>query len=224
MDDRRIGRALRALRVRRRLTQAALAVKSGIDRSKISRIERGHLDRVPYGDIVTLATALDSRLELELLWRGASLDRLIDAAHARLVAAIVEWLTGLGWTCLTEVSFAIRGERGSIDVFAAHPIGALAVIEAKATVGEANQTLISLDRKVRLGPEIARERGLHGGPVAGILVVASTTSARRRIAANDTVFRASLPASGVQCRRWLRAPGGPAPRGIVFLEVPDSHA
>lgn len=224
VDQRRFGAGLHALRVRRRLSQHELEQRCGISRSKISRIERGAVARVPFGDIVALADALDARVELDLRWRGAALDRLVDARHASLVASIVGWLTAAGWTCLTEVSFSIFGERGSIDVLALHPSGALLIIEAKASIGDANQTLIALDRKIRLAPSIARERGLSRGPVGGLLVIESTTTNRRRIRANDLVFRASLPTRSSDCRAWVRRPTGPPPRGIVFIAVPDSQS
>lgn len=223
MDPRRFGAKLRALRTRRQLSQAGLETRCGISRSKISRIERGAIDRVPFGDIVALANALDARVEIDVSWRGASLDRLVDARHAALVGAIVRWLSAANWTCFTEVSFSIWGERGSVDVLAIHPSGSIVVIEAKASVSDANQTLIALDRKIRLAPEIVRQRGLPSGAIGGLLVITATTTNRRRIAANADVFRASLPASSLECRRWVRTPRGRPPRGIVFLEVPDSH-
>ncbi len=221
MDARRVGRALRALRLRRGLTQEQLSPKAGIHRSTISRIERGSVDRVPFGDLVALAAALDARLELDLQWRGASLDRLLDARHAATVAATIAWLTAAGWTCFTEVSFSIFGERGSIDVVATHPRGALLSIEAKATIGDANQTLIAIDRKTRLLPTIARHRGWPSGPVGTVLVVAEGTTSRRRIAEHGAMFRAALPTPSAECRRWIRSPTDPPPRGIVFIPLPN---
>src|SRR5262245_53872777 len=132
MDAIRFGRAVRVLRLRRRLTQAALGARCGMSRSQLSRIETGRVERIRVGDLQRLAVALDARFELLLSWRGAGLDRLIDEAHASLIDAIVAWLTGQGWEAAVEVSFAIYGERGSIDVFARHLSGALLVVEAKA--------------------------------------------------------------------------------------------
>lgn len=217
MDAHRVGRGLRALRLRRGLTQGQLSPKAGIHRSTISRIERGSVDRIPFGDLVALAVALDARLELDLQWRGASLDRLVDGRHAATVGATIAWLTAAGWTCFTEVSFSIFGERGSIDVVAIHPRSAVLAIETKATIGDANQTLIAIDRKARLLPTIARERGWPGGPAGTILAVAEGTTSRRRIAEHGAVFRASLPTPSAECRRWIRSPTGPPPRGIVFI-------
>jgi hypothetical protein len=147
----------------------------------------------------------------------------MDERHAALVDATVRWLTASGWSLAVEASFSIYGERGSIDVLAWHPDRALLVVEVKASIGDANQTLIGIDRKVRLAPAIAKRRGWSVGPVGALLVVAATTTARRRIARHDASFRTALPSTAIECRRWVMAPTGRPARGIVFLEVPDSR-
>ncbi len=171
----------------------------------------------PSRDLETIAVALDGRLDLDLRWRGATLDRLIDERHAAVVDATVRWLRSAGWDVAVEASFAIYAERGSIDVFGRHPDGALLVIEVKASIGDVNQTLIGIDRKTRLAPKIARLRGWPAGPVAALLVVAEGTTNRARITRHADAFRAALPASAQQCRAWVRRPDGPPPRGIVFV-------
>ena len=152
-----------------------------------------------------------------------TLDRLVDARHAATVGATVAWLTAAGWTCMTEVSFSIFGERGSIDVVAIHPSGAMLAVEVKASIGDANQTLIAIDRKTRLLPTIPRERGWPPGPIGTLLVVAEGTTSRRRIAEHAKVFLSALPTPSSECRHWVRMPHGRAPRGIVFLQVSDVH-
>jgi transcriptional regulator with XRE-family HTH domain len=224
MDAIRFGRAVRVLRLRRQLTQTQLGARCRMSRSQISRIETGRVDRIRIGDLQRLAIALDARFEPMLSWRGAGLDRLIDEAHTTLVDSIVAWLTGRGWEVAVEVSFAVFGERGSVDVFARHPSGALLVVEAKASIGDANQTLIGLDRKIRLAPEIAKQRGWPRGPTGALLIVSESTTSRNRIARHATSFRQALPAPSLECRRWVRQPVGAPPRGIVFLGSQDSLA
>jgi transcriptional regulator with XRE-family HTH domain len=223
VDRLRFGRGVQALRHRRRLTQTQLGQLLGWSRSKVSRIETGRLAGVAFDDLERLASELDARVQLDLAWRGASLDRLIDERHAALVDATIRWLTDVGWNVVAEASFSIFGERGSIDVFGWHPAGALLVVEVKASIGDANQTLIGIDRKVRLAPQIARDRGWPVGRVGAILVVAGTTTSRRRIARHGGTFRASLASPSAQCRRWVTMPSAAPPRGIVFLELADSH-
>lgn len=217
MDDQRFGRTVRALRIRRRWTQARLGASCGMSASKVSRIERARLTGVPFEDLRHVLHTLDARLELDVRWRGALVDRLLDEDHATLVAGTVRWLTAEGWTTIVEASFSIRGERGSVDVFGLHPSGALLVVEVKASIGDANQTLIRVDRKGRLAPIVARDRGWPVGPVGRILVVGESTTSRARIRRHEALFRAVLPAGTAACRAWVRAPNGAPVAGIAFL-------
>ena len=87
------------------------------------------------GALVRAAAALGGDVDVRIRWRGEHLDRLIDEAHAALVDALVGRLRRLGWIVEVEVSFAIWGERGSVDVLAFHPdFGAMLVVEVKSTV------------------------------------------------------------------------------------------
>jgi transcriptional regulator with XRE-family HTH domain len=219
VDAQRFGRIVKALRARRAWTQARLGAACGMSASKVSRIERGFLAGVPVDDLGRVIHALDARLELDVRWRGALVDRLLDERHAALVDPTVRWLTSEGWTTIVEASFSIRGERGSIDVFGLHPSRALLVVEVKASIGDANQTLIGLDRKGRLAPIIARERGWPAGPVSRILVVGESTTSRARIRRHEAAFRAALPAGTSTCRAWVRAPKGVPIAGIVFMRA-----
>lgn len=117
----------------------------------------------------------------------------------------------------TEVSFNLRGERGSIDILAIHPpTGALLVVEVKSVVPDMQAMLASLDRKGRLGGEIARLRGWRATSVTRLLVLPDDRTARRRVDALATTFRSVLPARTVEIRRWIREPDG-ARHGILFL-------
>jgi hypothetical protein len=155
----------------------------------------------------TLADALGARLDCRLLWNGEALDRLLDESHAALVETVVRWLTSLGWEVATEVSFSIRGERGSIDVFAFHPATAtLLVVEVKSVVPDVQATLVTLDRKTRLASEIARGRGWRPSRLGRLLVVREDRTARRRVSAHAATFAGAFPVRGWATRRWLRDP------------------
>src|SRR6266850_257682 len=133
MDGIRFGRHFRALRVRLERRQSDVSADSGLSRSLIAAIDRGQIDGVTVGSLVRAARALGADVDIRLRWRGEQLDRLLDEAHAAVVDAMVARLTRLGWVVDVEVSFAIWGERGSIDVLAFHPgFGALLVVEAKS--------------------------------------------------------------------------------------------
>jgi hypothetical protein len=185
-------------------------------------VERGRLRGLPVDALDRLATALEARLDLFVRWEGEGLDRLLDEGHARLVEVVVRVLAALGWQVAVEVSFARYGERGSIDVLAWHPgRRRVLVIEVNSVMPDLQGTLSGLDRKGRLGPLIARDRGWLAEVAARVLVVWDTTTSRRRVADHAATIRAALPASTREIRAWRRDPVAPAVAGVWF--VPNAH-
>jgi transcriptional regulator with XRE-family HTH domain len=222
MDRWRFGRLIRALRQRRHWRQEDLAARAGISRSVVGRVERGELSRTAWGDVVAIAEAVGARAEPDLRWEGERIDRLLDERHAATSDVLVRFLRRWAWTTDVEVSFSIFGERGSIDVVGRRPeAGLIAIFEVKASIGDANQTLIGIDRKTRLALAIARERGWAAHGIARFLVVADGSTARGRVARHAAVFEAAFPMRGRDCARWLRDPTGRPPSGLFFLRVPD---
>jgi hypothetical protein len=67
------------------------------------------------------------------------------------------------------------------------------VIEVKSVVPDLQATLVVLDRKTRLGAEIARQRGWVARGVSRILVLADGRTTRRRVAEHEATFAATLP-------------------------------
>jgi transcriptional regulator with XRE-family HTH domain len=217
MDPVRLGHAFRALRLRRRWRQFDLGARSRVSPTEISRIERGHVDGVSLGRLRRVAEALEANLDIRIRWNGEGLDRLLDQAHAGLVEDLVRRLRADDWTTDVEVSFSIRGERGSIDVLGYHePTGIVLVTEVKSVVPDSQATLAGVDRKARLAPEIARARGWTCRSVARLLVVGDSATSRRRIDALGATYRAAFPVSGRAVTRWLRRPDGPI-AGLLFL-------
>lgn len=156
-------------------------------------------------------------MDVRLLWRAEKLDRLLDKGRADLVDRMIDLLTAMGWTAAAEVSFSIRGERGSVDVLAFHPTTrAVLVVEVETVVPDVQAMLVTLHRKGRLGREIAQARGWAAASVTRLLVLPDDRTARRRIDAYATTFRTALPARTVEVRRWLGNPAG-ASDGILFL-------
>jgi transcriptional regulator with XRE-family HTH domain len=188
-----------------------------LSRSVVGRTERGEAERVAVHTLQRIAAALGARLELRLLWHGEGLDRLLDGRHAALVDRTLAILRAAEWLTAAEVSFAIRGERGSVDVLAIHPPSAsLLVVEVKSVVPDMQAMLVALDRKGRLGREIAQGRGWSASSVTRLLVLPDDRTARRRVDALATTFAAALPARTVEVRRWLKRPVG-TKHGILFL-------
>lgn len=224
MDLVRFGRGIRALRLRRRWRQEDLAAESGVSRSVVARIEVGQSVAIPIGKIEMVASAVGARTDLRLNWNGEALDRLLDAAHAGLVEAAAAKLRALGWDVAAEVTFWIRGERGSVDLLGWHPaMRIVLVIEVKSVVPDIQAMLASLDRKARLAIEIGRGRGWSPIAAGRLLVIGESRTSRRRIELHATTFAAEFPHRGATLRGWLRTPNVAEPvRGLWFLS--SAHA
>lgn len=217
MDAVRFGHAIRALRIRRRWRQQDLADAAGVSRQLVAKVESGDIERVQIGTLRAIARALGATLDVLPRWHGEGLDRLIDAAHAGLVESVVARLGRAGWETAVEVSYSIRGERGSIDVLALHRATAtVLVVEVKSVVPDSQAMLHALDRKARVAREVARERGLPCGRVGRLLVVGESTTARRRIESLAATYRTAFPARGRSVQAWILAPVGSL-SGLLFL-------
>ncbi len=136
-----------------------------------------------------------------------------------IVEQVVRILAATGWLVATEVSFNIWGERGSIDVVAFHPATrALLVVEVKSVMPDVQATFVTLDRKHRLAPAIARSRGWVAAAVATLLVIRDDRTARRRVEQHAATFGSAFPDRIARIRAWLRAPDARRPlRGLWFL-------
>lgn len=219
MDLVRFGRGVRALRLRRRWRQEDLAEAAELSRSMIARIEGGRSAAIPVRAFEKVAAALGARSELRLDWNGEALDRLLDRGHAALVDSAGLALRANGWEVAAEVTFGIRGERGSVDLLAWHAGSRIVlVIEVKSIVPDIQAMLASLDRKARLGIEIARSRGWSPLAVGRLLVIGESRTSRRRVDAFAATFAAEYPHRAAALRRWLAAPTPASPvRGLWFL-------
>ena len=222
MDHATIGRAIRVVRVRRRLRQRDLAALAGLSQPTVSRLERGRLGHLSVASLERVCGELGIRVSINLRWEGAELDRLLGARHSAMhdeVARLFEELTG--WVTAPEVSFAIYAERGIIDILAWHEATrTLLVIELKTELVDVQETVGTLDRKARLAATIAAERGWKPLAVSRWLVIADSRTNRRRVAAHRAVLRAAFPVDGRSMAGWLRDPRGPV-AALSFLS--SSH-
>jgi hypothetical protein len=193
-----------------------------MSQAAVSRVERGVLAGASFGDVQEMVVALGGELDVRIRWRGEELDRLLDATHAAMGEGLVRILTGLGWECAAEVTFAIRGEQGTVDLLARHPpSGRLVIIENKSVVPDLQKMLSSLDRKFRLAREIAAQRGWRTTGVARAIVLTGTATNRRRAERFGATLKAVLPQDGREMLRWLAQPLGPNPAALWFLS--DSY-
>lgn len=226
MDDHRIGAALRAIRIRKRMRQTDVAARAGMSASVVGRVERGGASRLTLGTLRRLFGAVDARFEAVVRFEGAELARLLDARHAAMADAVVGLLGSLdGWVVEPEVSFSVYGERGIIDVLAWHPgRRMLLVIELKTEVAEVGGLLGKMDQRRRLASGLARERGWDPLGVSTWVCIADTRTNRRALARYRSVLRAKFPVDGRRMRGWLRDPAARVDALGFLPEHPDTTA
>jgi transcriptional regulator with XRE-family HTH domain len=210
MDDVRIGRILRGLRLRKRWRQRDVAVAAGISQSTVSLIERGHVEFLSIRTLRRVFAAVDARFTGEVRWRGGLTDRMLDEDHARLVGAFAAKLVSQGWEVHVEVTFAEYGERGSIDIVALRPAERVAlIVEIKASLMAIDGTIRRLDVKTRLAAKVLADRfGWRPTVIGRLLVIEEGATARRRVIAHSDLLRVAFPDRGRVVRDWFRRPMG----------------
>lgn len=208
MDDQRVGRIVREVRIRKAWRQRDLAEAAGVSQSLVSRIERGWVGSLSIGKLRKVGSALDIRLSLDAWWRAGEVDRLVDRGHAALVDHVVASLRADGWVTRVEVTFNHFGERGSADVVAWHAQERiLLIVEVKTMIGDIQATASTFERKVRILPDVllAEERW-RARTVARLLVIAETHANRSVVRDHPAIFGAVWPARTTETRHWLRRP------------------
>ncbi len=199
------------------MTQRAVAKRARVSQATVARCEAGETGDLPLRLVVAVINAVGGSVSFKAHWKGAGLDRLLDEAHASIVNRVVELLIAHGWTVVPEATFSIFGERGSVDILAYHPAHrALLVIEVKSLVPDMQQMLSGIDRKVRLAPRLAAERGWQVATISRLLVLSDDPTDRRRVARYAATINQTMPARTVEIRRWLPNPDH-ALGGVWFL-------
>lgn len=217
MNGERLGRLARTLRVRQRLTQAALAARAGVSRRAVSLLETGRTGALRMRDVEAIVVALGARLDVRLFWNGPELDRLLDEAHAALGASVKRRLERWGWLVRVEVSYSHFGERGRIDLLAFHPwTRTLLVVELKSELVDVQSLLGSLDVKVRLAPGIVERFGWSPRVVLPAIVFLEHSATRKRLGRFDGLFD-RLDMRGKAALTWLRRPTEWAPQGLLWF-------
>jgi transcriptional regulator with XRE-family HTH domain len=217
MNSSRIGRGMRAIRVRTNLTQQVVATRAGVPRGVVASLERGNIGRVRVEQLLAVATALRADVDLLLRWNGTDLGRLLNAGHSAMHELVVGMLATAGWAVVPERSFSIWGERGVIDLLAWHAATrSLLIVELKTEIVDVQRLIGTVDRYRRLAPEVARELGWVPATVSTWVAVAESPTNRRRLAEHVRVLRAAFPSDGRSTRGWLRSPSDPL-HALSFL-------
>lgn len=220
-DDRRLGSLLRKLRRRTGQTQEELAAVARITVEDICEVENGRVGRVRVERVRAAFAAADARLYLKPWWQGAAADRLVDEDHAAIVEGAAAIFVRRWWRPEIEVTYSEFGERGSIDLFAAHEATrTVAVCEIKSAFGSLEETNRSIDAKVRLAPAIALQVfGWRPAFVGRLLIVPDQAVVRRVVREHAATMTSLYPARSRQIRAWLRNPDRDI-AGIWFLSIP----
>lgn len=221
MELRRLNAAFRAVRRQRGWRQVDVARRAKLSASTVSRAETPAVGRMRLRTLERIADALDVRIDVVPRWRGAALDRLLNAGHSAMHEQVATWLSGrAGWQFRPEVSFSIYGERGTIDLLAFHQgTGTLLVIELKTALVDIQALIGTVDRYARLGPKVAADLGWKASRVSVWVLVSETATNRRRLAAHRTVLRSAFPADGRGMRAWVARPATGI-RALSFLAPP----
>jgi len=217
VDFVRLGAIVRAVRIKKRWRQQDVADRANVTRAAVSRLERGHAGELGVEALVSVAQALDVSLKITASWRGGELDRLLNARHSALHESVAKWLlTQPDWELAPEVSFAVFGERGVIDILAWHPpTRTLLVIELKTEIVDVNDLMGRVDVKQRHAVDISRDRSWNARQVGAWVIVGDSATNRRRVTAHRTTLRAAFPADQRSVESWIRAPVGTI-RGLSF--------
>jgi hypothetical protein len=191
-----------------------------VSRQLVSAVERGELYNISLVKLRSLAAMLGARFDVAVRWRGADMDRLVSGRHAAMQDHAARLFASLGgWLFAQEVSYSIYGERGVIDLLAWHAERrAILVVELKTVLVDMNDLVAQMDRRRRLAPTIARNRGWDPATTSAWVVVEDTRANRRRLADHGAMLRHAFPTDGRAVRPWLRAPALPI-AALSFLPI-----
>jgi hypothetical protein len=176
----------------------------------VSQAETGHLDRLTLRSLRAIGRALEVRVQVEPLWRGGQLPRLLDAEHASIVNAVAAIMRRHGWEILVEYAFNHFGDRGSVDLVGWQPRHrALVLVEVKSRITDVQDLHAAMARKGRVVPMLlVKERGWRPASIGQLLVVSEASAQRRVVARHGEIFSATFPQRALGARSWLAHPVG----------------
>jgi transcriptional regulator with XRE-family HTH domain len=217
MDARRLGSLVRAVRIRKGLRQQDVAGSAGVSRATVSRLESGKVGRLSLDTVERIASVVDVRTELFGRWQGGDCDRLLNWRHSLLADSFSAAVrVHGGWLFEAEVPFSIYGERGVIDQMGWHERSShLLVVELKTEFVDINEMLGTMNRKLRLAPRVASERGWRPKLVSGWLIVSDTRTNRRHAARHSSLLRSRFSLDGRSLSAFLDNPAA-ATFGLAF--------
>ena len=217
---RRLGRAIRAARIRRRLTQAQLGERIGVSQSEISRFEIGLGSGTAIGTWLALAAVLAGGRGSTLArdWR----DEPPDAGHLDVQELLLRLASAIGAHGRFELAVGRADPTHSVDVFVRDDgRRRLIVEEAWNSIGDIGAGARSFERKLAATRELAIAI-CAGNPyeVRGVWIVKATRRNRLLVIRYPEIFARWFSGSS---RQWVEAlttgATPPLEPGLVWCDV-----
>jgi transcriptional regulator with XRE-family HTH domain len=205
----RFAEDFRELRLRVGVSQRAIASAIGVDRSAITRLERGD----PGVSSVVRAracAALGADFRMQLYRERAAL--IYDAAHARLVNRLVAMM-GRGWR--TQLELALPGRRSVDAGFFSRAAIVLTEVETRVRRLEEIQRELQSKRDA-VAAQFGADRSIHV-----LLALPPTHYHRALVREHPALIRAAFPVGSAQIKAALADSALPYP-GDGILWVPGS--
>jgi transcriptional regulator with XRE-family HTH domain len=217
----RLGKEVATSRRSRSLTQERLGVLVGLDRSRISQIERGLGAGASLAVWVAVGRALERTLRVEIA-RDAH-EAPADAGHLAVQELLLRLARATGRTRFVELATRPSDPARSSDVVARDDRARLIILqEAWNSIGDIGAGLRSSARKAAEAEAAAVLAGGDDGAfrIASCWVVRATTRNRTLVARYPEVFSAAFPGSSVAWVRALTTGGAPPIEpGLVWCDV-----
>lgn len=214
------GAEVRRSRARRRLTQASLASKVGISRSRLADVEAGRGAGLALETWLALAHVLDRYLRFEFV--RDPLEEPADAGHLQIQQLVLRLGAGAGFDERRLEMPGRAGNRWTDVALVKRAERILLLTECVNSVGDLGQSFRSSDRKLADAVQVAVALGRDGSPfrVGLCWVVRDTARNRELIARYEELFKTRFGGSSVD---WVRAltRGGvpPSEPGLVWCDL-----
>jgi transcriptional regulator with XRE-family HTH domain len=202
----RFGEDYRELRLRFGVSQRAVAIAIDVERSVITRLERGDPSVSP-AIRARACAVLGADFRMQLYPERASL--IYDLAHARIVERVVA-MAGSGWR--VEPESPLPGRR-SVDLCLWSPL-CVVLIEVETRIRRLEEIQRELHAKRdAIVARFGSERCIHV-----VLALPPTHHHRALLRAHPALVTAMFPVPSAQIRRALADPGQPFPGdGILWV-------
>ena len=214
----RFGRGVRAIRLRAGMRQADVRASASVSRSVVSLLERGQGARLAVGTLEAVVAAVGARFEARLSWNGPELDRLLDAGHAALAAAVKQRLER--WQ-LQPVRRARQDRSPGLASTHDNVVGDRGEDRPRRRPGVA----WSMDIKTQLATHVAVQFGWQVRRVVPGIVFLEDRTTRRKLdemagLSTDMLCADGQPSAGCDSLRQQARRGRP---GSWFMKLPNAR-